>query len=332
MDPNFERELGFYLVAVIAAVIVIIPSIISAKKEHNKNYALLAWLLPTLGAIMTFTSNHYAHKQGIRDQDTIDSQRVFIRRQFKAQGDSSHKIIDSLDTAVSHANKLIMQNNEIIHAENSSFTLLHKQLIQSSKIQGSVVKTGQRVITNLDKVNGIINNNLTGGNAYGMVLITSSGKRNFHLMLFNHFDHLIPKINITTIDYDALMNCKRGTFATAPSIDKECFLSHSYPASFAPLDVDANQFLPSDPRVLLDVSGKIRRLEFYIYTPSHQFDEQLIYQAIDDKIMAQRYRVLELINKRWVVVENSKQPLGLSMFPKLDRYFPLPMDMSFESF
>lgn len=233
----------FYIASLLSFILVIIPAVITFQKEKHNKFRSILISTAILGAVLSFCTGYNAHEESERNADTARMNDGLYKSLLNQNLVSAHKIIDSLDTAVIKSRALIGQNNVILSGQHTTLDKLKTQLMLSARIETSVIKSGNKLLSVIDSTKKQLNDQLSDENRYAYLRIEVSGYKLYNWFLVNPFKDPVYVQSLTITDYDKLLTCKQVIQKPRLKIDENCFWANT----LSPLDLEDQRTLLTAP-------------------------------------------------------------------------------------
>lgn len=217
-----SSEFYFYIGQVFSASFILGAAYFSFKMERSKN----RWGILFCSIGLTFVNYcvaYKANKDAVRGDDTAKFYRDRYIGLMQRGLDSSHKIIDTLDSTIIHSRKLVSSTNDIIASQNKGLKDLDNQIKISSSIQHSLTNSTKKLYNRIEVSSNSVMNQLSDENRYVFFDLRKIGRKEYVWELINVFKSPVFIHNASIFRYDDLLKCRIIDQKPLPKIDKSCF-------------------------------------------------------------------------------------------------------------
>jgi hypothetical protein len=124
----------FWITAISAFILVVIPAFISFWKNIKERFSLVLFGVAAIGAGIGFINNYKSNSESIKSKAEASTNDSLYKSLLNQNLTSAHKIIDSLDIAVGNSRNLIGKNDSILGTQHEVLLLDRELRVANERI------------------------------------------------------------------------------------------------------------------------------------------------------------------------------------------------------
>lgn len=282
-------------------------------------------VLTVVGVILGLWTAIHSHYDSLKQKEKADQIAERHQNLLKQNFDKSLNIIEELNKTAVDVQTLLKSSSIVIDQQNKASSMLIEQANSTSEINRSIIDSGKTIVSAINKAGENLENNITGGESYCTIQLTSYGNNKFQISGSNNFRNKIPDVRLIISNYSQIQNCRFVEEDNVIKIVQSCFKANSIEHPPITFSIGANYDLGCSN--FIDTSGHLSKLGIFIITLKNIFYVQMAYQVLSPTKVLCSTKLFKKVDGDYQVVD-SKFAVGLSFTEtQWKALFPLPIEI-----